>query len=495
MQAKRVRLIDRMMMTQSIYIHVKQGQKARNEKENTHTTSCIKTKRTFKCFNLLRAIRTVLYCIIITHLKGNSPGRKKLTQNTHTTMTQSSSRQTNVYCLMISILCFIFFSHLLETVQAFIAVAPASSSISPSVGVTTTSRCVGVSLDRVETATTASSDVVTATVTTNDYHDDVTATSNHLGQQELLRDDQDTEEFLDKVLTDGLYQVNMIMDEYFMNNYPDESLQDLFRKCINSVEMKQSNIPNAGNGLFATVDIPAAGQIVSFYPVHTLGVTFDDDGGENYSVTLRKKKKKQNNEEETTTTCSVAGSAYTLYLLGQRQLAGVDLDKLSNIVEGGGGVRPFADVDITRPIVEGWMGHLINDGAIVTKINDIEYYKNSQNVQNCVIAPFGPSPVLVVVTTKPIKKGEELFTSYGYSYWSEMLDNTAAGVDDNENSVRYTSSKSEEILKQEMEAMDDLFTTFDTLQESYEEEATALHGAFDAMLAHMNNSRRKKAVN
>ena len=392
-------------------------------------------------------------------------------------MTMTPSRQTtNVvyYLISIFVCCFILLSNLLETavtVQAFVVVAPPPKSISRS------------------SAATAS-DSATTTIVVNTNDDDIATTSStstrsssssSLGERNLvMHDNQDTtneEEFVDRVLTDALYQINMIMEEYFMEHCPDGSLQQLFRTCRGCVEMMQSTIPNAGNGLFATEDIPA-GQIVTFYPVHTLGVVTveEEDGDETYySVALGKKN--NNGEKEhaggvVESTTNVAGSAYTLYLLGTRPLAGVDLDKC---IEG---VRPFADIQTSRPIVRGWMGHLINDGAIVTKVNDTKYYTNSLQAQNCVIAPFGPSPVLVAVTTKPVRKGDELFASYGYSYWSEMLA-------EEDESVRH---KSEEIVEQEMGAMEDLFTTFDTLEKAYEEEAFALHAAFDTLLTKIHST-------
>ena len=35
--------------------------------------------------------------------------------------------------------------------------------------------------------------------------------------------------------------------------------------------------------------------------------------------------------------------------------------------------------------------------------------------------PFGPAPLMATVTTCKVKKGEELFTTYGGSYWLETL--------------------------------------------------------------------------
>ena len=289
------------------------------------------------------------------------------------------------------------------------------------------------------------------------------------GTDKQLTLDPETEELVGSVLADALHQMNTIMDIFFMTHCPDESLQRMFRNCMECVEPKQSTIPNAGRGLFATVDIPA-GQVVSFYPVHTLGVTVD--GSVNYSVTLEKNGEEQaaDGTDDDANDNNVANSAYTLNLLGQRPVAGVNLEKYHE------DIRSFADVKTSRPIIKGWMAHFINDGAIVTKENDTMYYENSLSAQNCVIAPFGPAPVLVAVTTKSVNKGEELFASYGYSYWANAIipDISVADI---------MAQKSPEILNQEKRAYEDLYKTFDKLNEMYEEESDSLEAAFDAFIA------------
>ncbi|KAL3915058.1 MAG: hypothetical protein SGARI_008275 [Bacillariaceae sp.] len=85
----------------------------------------------------------------------------------------------------------------------------------------------------------------------------------------------------------------------------------------------------------------------------------------------------------------------------------------------------FVDVDVANEEdAPGFCGHRINDGAIV-ETNDeqgiLHYYRESRRLKNCVHVPFGPSPLLAIITTKKVKPGRELFTTYGCSYWLDVL--------------------------------------------------------------------------
>lgn len=77
-----------------------------------------------------------------------------------------------------------------------------------------------------------------------------------------------------------------------------------------------------------------------------------------------------------------------------------------------------------------WTSHYINDGAsmldckTITEADIEQYYRSSTKAKNCIHIPFGPSPILATITTKKIKKGEELFTSYGVVYWLGAMDNS-----------------------------------------------------------------------
>ena len=55
---------------------------------------------------------------------------------------------------------------------------------------------------------------------------------------------------------------------------------------------------------------------------------------------------------------------------------------------------------------------------------------DSVNDHNFVALPFGEAaPIMALITTRPVSKGEELLISYGHSYWIEqLLDGVAASA-------------------------------------------------------------------
>lgn len=79
-----------------------------------------------------------------------------------------------------------------------------------------------------------------------------------------------------------------------------------------------------------------------------------------------------------------------------------------------------------------WTSHYINDGASlldsasVTEDDIEQYYIRSSRAKNCIHIPFGPSPVLATITTKKVKKGDELFTTYGVVYWAGAIESTSS---------------------------------------------------------------------
>ena len=83
-------------------------------------------------------------------------------------------------------------------------------------------------------------------------------------------------------------------------------------------------------------------------------------------------------------------------------------------------------------------GHLItlttDHHFSITKqvwVHHHRHHHQSTQAKNCIHIPFGPSPLLATITTKKVKKGQELFTSYGVVYWLGALSTTATrSVDD-----------------------------------------------------------------
>ena len=217
-------------------------------------------------------------------------------------------------------------------------------------------------------------------------------------------------------------------------------------------------------GLFATQSIQA-GTIVAYYPVHRMGVEYDDDDDDedgesdtdrndaeaSFSVTINSIDEEYFSSTAdklgttTTTTSSTTttvdrsdqqSSNYLHFLMGKRPLApaAVDNNNDNNSNNNGGGEAPdtdyfqggllYIDVNPQRPLVPGWMSHLVNDGATVlvnTEQGVLDYYSASRAAKNCVHVPFGPSPILATVTTRKVKKGQELLTTYGCTYWLDAL--------------------------------------------------------------------------
>mmetsp|Transcript_12790 Transcript_12790/g.26451 ORF Transcript_12790/g.26451 Transcript_12790/m.26451 type:complete len:318 (-) Transcript_12790:382-1335(-) len=185
------------------------------------------------------------------------------------------------------------------------------------------------------------------------------------------------------------------------------SMQDFQQRIQKVVAMGESSIPGAGKGLFATKNIKK-GTLIGFYPVHGIGAEFEDGSYVCCGITPEDQAHFDGIKD--------LKSNYIQYLIGSRKLGGADF---------GEGTQLFVDVNPGRADVSGcWNGHLVNDGATMSENSEqgmLGYYTASQKCKNCVHIPFGPSPLIAVVTTKKVKKGDELFTTYGCLYWLESI--------------------------------------------------------------------------
>ena len=183
-------------------------------------------------------------------------------------------------------------------------------------------------------------------------------------------------------------------------------LNDFHSDIATLVTIQESTIPGAGKGLFAATDL-VAGVIVGFYPTHCIGVAMEQSSP---YVTLESDNEEYFDNDQQ--------SNYMQFVVGSRLLLGTDIAK---VFEG----NPlFVDTNPNQPIIPGWVGHLVNDGAVVnvnTEAGLLQYYTESNRRNNCVNIPFGPSPIVATVTTRAISKGDELFTSYGCLYWLQDL--------------------------------------------------------------------------
>jgi hypothetical protein len=199
--------------------------------------------------------------------------------------------------------------------------------------------------------------------------------------------------------------MNQVMTTEFFESSP--VLSALHSQCVQRSEIKESSIPGAGRGLFAKNNIQK-GTIVSFYPAHALGI---DDG---LSPPLFRSLP---HDEEYFQQHPCSESSY-LHCTDQPLFQRTSI--LSPVVT----VPLYLDVNPNRDRVGAWVSHLINDGAVVQSNSVrgiLDYYHESGSKKNCIHIPWGPSPVMATVTTKKVKKGEELLTSYGGTYWLGVL--------------------------------------------------------------------------
>jgi len=159
-------------------------------------------------------------------------------------------------------------------------------------------------------------------------------------------------------------------------------------------------------------------------------------------------------------------SAYALFSLSNRKLCGVDLQKDFD------NARLFVDMNPNNNVHDGWFCGFINDAATVNFQGGVEYYPKSRSAQNIEIIPFSIAPFQVGVTTKDVKKGEELFVSYGYNYWVNAL-------------IRQTDDawipKSATIEQHEREAEVEMYAAVNAADKKYEEESWVLSNIFDNM--------------
>ena len=185
------------------------------------------------------------------------------------------------------------------------------------------------------------------------------------------------------------------------------SIQDFEKRIQKVVSSGESTIPGAGKGLFATKNIKK-GTLIGFYPVHGIGAEFEDGSYVCFGISSEDQAHFDGIKD--------LKSNYIQYLIGSRKLGAADFGENTQL---------FVDVNPSRADSSGcWNGHLVNDGAIMSENSEqgmLDYYDASRRCKNCVHIPFGPSPLIAVVTTHKVKKGDELFTTYGCLYWLETI--------------------------------------------------------------------------
>ncbi|CAB9513329.1 expressed unknown protein [Seminavis robusta] len=256
----------------------------------------------------------------------------------------------------------------------------------------------------------------------------------------------------------GVNIMDAVMTSEFMHSSP--SLKTMYSQMIKNVEIKQSSIPDAGLGLFAKKNIKA-GTIVSFYPAHALGVDNDDQ----CLFVQAPQDADYFRDHPSSDSCYLHCTDQPLFRrtsLLQQQLAN-DND-----------MPLYLDVNPHRkPIVDGWVSQFINDGAVVQSNSEegvLDYYEATGRAKNCIHIPWGPSPVMATVTTRKVKKGQELFTSYGSTYWLGVL----LGIHGTQG-VGITPPIQAKI----QETARDLLASMQAVSVTYDQQAQAMQQEFD----------------
>lgn len=243
-------------------------------------------------------------------------------------------------------------------------------------------------------------------------------------------------------LTKALHKMERIMaPDFFITASP--TLKAFYTKLVKNVEVQDS--PISGRGLFAKKPIKAH-TIVSFYPAHALGTDEPFVFAPQDTVYFHSH--------------PFATSEYlhaTDQPIFQRSSC---CASISDVL--------YLDVNPNRAVVEGWTSQFINDGATVESFDEagvLDYYSTSTARKNCIHIPFGPSPILATLTTKKVKKGQELLTSYGGVYWCK------------DQSVQVTPP----IQAQIQASANDLFAALTTSQTFYQNVLHDLTAAVEAL--------------
>lgn len=244
-----------------------------------------------------------------------------------------------------------------------------------------------------------------------------------------------------------------VMTPEFFESSP--SLKTMHSTICKNVEIKESSIPNAGLGFFAKKNLKS-GTIVSFYPAHSLGV----DGQAFVSGCP---------EDQEYFQAHPADQSSYLHCTDQ------PLFQRTSLLAPSSDELLFLDVNPHKEVVPGWVSQYINDGAVVKANSEqglLDYYRDSGLKKNCIHIPWGPSPVMATVTTKKVKKGQELLTSYGGTYWLGVYLNVHG-----EEGVPIT----DEIQKKIQETATDLRKSMQAVSVVYATQAEEMTVGFDKL--------------
>jgi hypothetical protein len=149
-----------------------------------------------------------------------------------------------------------------------------------------------------------------------------------------------------------------------------------------------------GVGLFAAEPL-AAGTVVTLYPIHALG------------------------DASTCLTCDVDGEDAKHFGSGGSDWPyRVDLPVSPRLAEWAEDL--WIDANPARDVNAGWLGHLVNEGVVCpggAEEQIVSYYASTLERANCLMVPFGDTPLMCWVTTSDVSQGDELLGVYGHDYW------------------------------------------------------------------------------
>jgi len=261
---------------------------------------------------------------------------------------------------------------------------------------------------------------------------------------------------LKDLLESELDKMNQVMTSDFFQ--ASDSLKQLYSQCKTRLIVKESSISRAGKGLFATKNIKA-GSVVSFYPAHALGIELGDQQLWVSSNEADKKHFAKNPPGQSS------------YLHATDQPIFNRPSFIADVVA----VKDepiYLDANPNRQTDPLWVSQYINDGAVVSSNDErgvAAYYQQSKRKKNCLHLPLGPSPIMATVTTRKVKKGEELLTSYGCVYWLGVLYS-----DDDESPPDMTNQIQQGIR----ESAQDLFASMKNIASIYGNQIEALQNAY-----------------
>ena len=185
------------------------------------------------------------------------------------------------------------------------------------------------------------------------------------------------------------------------------------------VQAKMSS--HHGIGLFATRDIPE-GELIALHPIDR--VLLQLSGGKVTGALA---------EEDDASYFRPTGPEAAMLDADELAYRQVAYRKAFSHINPQRPERFLLDANPTKPDVQGWLGHRINDGATLSPGASeeaiLEYYEESGATRNCCAVALCP-PLLAFVTTRPVKEGAELLQTYGHHYWLQSSEATAPGSEE-----------------------------------------------------------------